>query len=504
MQSISTQGAKLLSTSLRAPAVYIWAQLPAIINQYGNIDPAKLGSQIILDKVTSFQVINVLDIGADKMDFSLEGTTWDYSPLTHNSKFGKYFAVGAVDIKYQAFLGIAKDGASTVWPKGVYVSETVTQDVSEGLATFSVNTLDQFSLFMGNVYTSFPPRLYGVQNSTYFNPNYALKNPSGDLKAYVSDTCYWMQSANLPIWNSDYIQVAVYSSTVNNGTTPIPNSGSTAYTIDYNKGWVTFTTAQPAGSVISVDARPLAMKPELALYHLFVDFGAWDPNFIKFDQTGTVIPLIELSRDRSIMDIARDIVALIGPRGQRWRLWIDESGYLRLSEQASDGPSVVTLIDTKDIIRNTPEYSTKTLNNVIRAQSQISSNQPIEVISYDIYSISTYGQKPTFDVPTQLVNMTKTMDAGSAMSYLNGICNSLLFEYCRPSLVTEIEILPNPALQVGDAIDIIEAKTGLGINPPTNNVAPHSDTLFNWITNGTLTVSTTGPNGSNAAQYTAP
>lgn len=463
MQTVSAQLTAMLTTAFRAPSVYVWAQIPVITNAATSaFDAQKLGSQIILDKILSFNRVSILDTGADSMDFSLDNTLGQYSPLNKNSALGRYMQPGAVDIKYQAWMGNKQNGAETVLPKGVFVSETVSQQLTPNGLSLTINTLDQFSLFRGDAYTSMPPRLYGQQQGSYFNPNFALKNPSGDNKTFVSDTLNWMTSSSqVPMWAADYIDVTVYKSDVGSGMTAVPNSGATAYTIDYINGKVTFTTAQSAGITVSVDAKPLAMKPEVALQHLFIDFGAWDPNFLKFDQSGTVMPVVDLARDRPVIDIAKDIIYMIAPHGIRWRLWIDEAGYIRLTEGAVDGPPVKTLVDTRDILEMSPEYSVSTLLNVIRADAISVNNQPLESIAYSVNSINIFTQKPTYDVPQQFTNICRGMDSGTAMSYLNSLTSSLLFEYCMPQLRMDIKIVPDISLQIGDGIWITEAKTGL-------------------------------------------
>lgn len=480
MQAIDAEAALILASSVRAPRVYAWVQYPLIVDQTVNsYDFTKLGSQLVLNQFTAMRRINVLDTGADSLDLEMQGQVNDYTPLNSTSKYGRYFTPGAVDIKWQLWMGVIKDGAEVIWPKGVYVSEATNMD-SQNMATkIQINCLDQFSLFRGDIYTSFPPRLYGGQRSNYYNPNFALT--TNDHQHFICDAGWWMTDPNtFPMWASDFPNTAsgdgsslasgwgVYVSTNNNGMSvcsPSGGSGYSAFTVDTNKGTVSFTTPfTPSGGVyptVSVDARPMAMRPELALYHLLVDFGDWDPAFLKIDQTGTMIPLTDLARDRAILDCAKDIITLVAPHGIRWSLYIDELGYIRFTELSPEGPAVRTLVDTKDILHITPEFSAADIYNVVRAQGTLQNNTPIESISYDIYSISTFGQKPTYDLPAQLTSAVKGMDVGSAASYLNGLTESVLFEYSRPSVLCDIEILADPTLQVGDPINIIESQTGI-------------------------------------------
>jgi hypothetical protein len=463
MQPIDAQYLTLLKSSVRAPRVYVQAQLPLITNALLNtIDPSKLGSMLVIQNVTAFRSSSILESGADSTDFVLDNTAQKYSPLTNSSSLGRYFTPGAIDIKYQIFLGLNLNGAETVLPKGVFVSESVAQGSTHDAHTLTVNCLDQFSTFRGDAYTSFPPRLYGVQNNPYYNPNYALTNPSGDNKTFIGETGNWMQTqGQSPLWASDYVPVAVYMSNSQSGAIAINNSGTTTYTVDFANGKVTFTSAQAAGVIVSVDARPLSMAPELALKHLFVDFGSWDPNFLKFDDTGIQIPLVELSRDRPIMDIARDIVSMTAPRGIIWQLYMDANGFIRFTEGSPDAGPVRTLVDTKDIISFTPEYTVRDMHNVVRANATAFNNQPLTSIAYDVGSISTYGLKPVYDVPQQFLNTTKGSDSGAAMAYLNGLTSSQLFLYSTPTIMVDIEILPDYALEVGDLIGVVEDHTGL-------------------------------------------
>jgi hypothetical protein len=262
---------------------------------------------------------------------------------------------------------------------------------------------------------------------------------------------------------------------------------------------VTFTNAQGATDVISVDARPLAMAPEDMLKHLFVDFGSFSPSFLKFDKTGIYLPILEVARDRSIIDIAKEITWCTAPRGVRWRLYFDENGYLVFTEGAMDGPPVKVLTDERDILRVAPEFGSRDIKNVVRATARAANDQQLTAIAYDVQSISTFGQKPTYDIPTQLLATVGGMDPGSGINYMNGLVNAAIFELSMPSITVEVDILPDYTLQVGDPVAVIEKKTGLGGNGLINkNVVSNSETYTSWTNFNFTLISGAGPGGSSA------
>ena len=465
MLPVDSVMASLLATAVRAPRVYISAQLPAITNAAtGTIDPSKLGSQMIITKPTGLRLRNMIEIGSDSADFTLNNTDGTLSPISANV-YSRYFYPGAIDNKYTIYVGLENEDQEEVYAKGTYVSVTAAQDSSSDGNTLTMNLLDQFSTFMGNVYTQIPPKLYGNQQSADYNPAYALNNPSGDLRYYYCDAVNWMQTTtNNGMLDSDFIQVNVYSSAYNGGSVPVPSTSQFNYTIDYNNGGIAFTNAQGPNDIISVDARPQSINPMLALKHLFEDFGAFSPAFMKFDNPGILIPVMEIARDRSILDVAKDIVFATMPRGIQWQLYFDENGYLIFTEPAIDGPPVVTLTDERDILTITPEYTAKDIHNVVRAQATLNNgsiNMPLVSVSYDVNSISVFGQKPTYDIPIQMLATIPMMDPGGGMAFLNALTMNALVAASTPSINVEMTILPNPALQVGDPIAVIEHKTGI-------------------------------------------
>ena len=487
MQAVNAQLLELLTSLIEAPTCYVWAQLP-VINTTGStpvIQYGYLGSQKILGKITSMTVNRLLAIGSNSMDFTMDNSSGDFSPLDTTQKYSGYLQTGLADLTYQAFLGVTNDGAETILPVGIYLSNSNMQDVEGqyGTNTMTFGGLDQFSLFQGDIYTSFPPRLYGQQTdgSSYYTPNYNLANPSGDLQFFVCDSLNWMvDTQSSVLWAANFIQPNVYVTSYHSGNVPCPEGtpftmNSTSYTMNYSPitGYVVFNPAIPATTVVnsvtvpnvvSVDCTGLSMSPEVALYHLFVDYGEWNPAFLKFDCTGIQIPVVEVGREVSIIQAATDIVNMIAPRGQRWRLWIDEIGYIRLTEGATDHVPVKYLVDTRDLLKCTFQKDTNNLYNVVRANGVSVNNQPITAIAYDVLSINLFSQQPTYDVPSQYLNILQGMDPGAAMSYANGLVSSFLFQYSRPEVTAQVQIMPDTTLQTGDLINIVETSSGISSN----------------------------------------
>jgi hypothetical protein len=548
MLPVDSVMAGILQTVYRAPRAYGIMQIPLISQSNpATIDYQKLGSQLVLSNIQSVRRVNILEPGSDTLDVKLAvGPDGYYSPINESSPAGRYFFPGAVDNKLQLYLGLSNEGQETLLPKGVFVEESFSQVSYEGTNDVSMSLLDQWIECKGQVYTQFPPKLYGNQTSSYYNPNYALRNPTGDMQTYVCDCTNWMQANTDNVyWSNDYIAVEVYvgSSTIAGTTTTaaftVPTVGTTValtvtstsgflvnglvnvvvntgdgdvmtaqvtaitdsthmtvknlgvpgtdlghsvasgasvtsgpastacdptifhFTIEYEKGVVTFANPLPAGSVVSVDARPLAMAPELMIYHLFVDYASLDPNFLKIDNTGIQLPVMENARDRSILDIAKEIAQCTAPRGIQWQIYFDELGYLVFTEAATDGPPVKILTDERDILKISPEYTSRDIYNVVRANATSANDQPITVIAYDVASINTFSQKPTYDIPSQLLATVGGLDPGSAVSLMNGLTSSVLFANSQPTITTDIEILYDPSLQVSDALTIVENKTGI-------------------------------------------
>jgi hypothetical protein len=207
------------------------------------------------------------------------------------------------------------------------------------------------------------------------------------------------------------------------------------------------------------------MAPELMLYHLCHEFGYFDPAWYKFDLTGIIMPVQYIALDQAIRDIAQQIVVTTAPRGIQWSFYFDEYGYIRFQELPLDSGPVWTFTDEVDLIKWAPEFSDKSLSNVVRAESiGAINNQPLTVISIDSDSISTYGQRATYDVPNQYLTCTVGMDPGSAVAYLNGLCNSLLFQLSTPSIAGTATVLPNYNLQNGDVVQIIDKASGTNAN----------------------------------------
>lgn len=453
--------AEILSSSFRSPRVYGILSIPLITDPTTNsLDYTKVGSQLVLDQIQTIRRISILDPGSDTLDGLIQDDEGTLSPITGDSNFGRFFFPGVVDNKLQIYMGMNDGAAESLLPKGVYIVQSFNQDNELSSNAVTLSCLDQWMMFQGTVNTQFPPRLYGNQVSAYFNPNYNLVpvNASGGTATiWACDAVHWMQSGNdNVVWATDFVAPTVYCSLDSSGTTPTPRS----LTIDYANGTVTFATAIPTTAVVSVDARPLGMAPEKMLQHLFSDFGNFSTASMQFDPTGIILPVTDMFTDRSILDIAKDIVFATAVRGLRWRIYFNENGTLIFTEDCCDGPPVKTLVDTYDIIKYTPEYTAKDIKNVIRAQARCITDQPLTVISLNVLSISIFTQSPVFDVPTDLLSTVVSMDPGSALAYLNGLTSSLLFEYSYPTISAEVEIVPDPSLQVNDTIWIKSSATG--------------------------------------------
>lgn len=463
MQAINARLASVLSTAFRAPRVYGLLSIPLLKDTQGTIDYTKYGQNFLVDNILSLRRMNILEPGSDSIDLGAVDNNADLSPINLNSNFGRFFYPGAVDNKLSLYMGLATlDGVNeTVLPKGVYIVKSFKQENREGTLTTSINGLDNWDMFQGQIMAQFPPRLYGNQQSSYYNPNYALTplNASGGTATqWACDAVNWMQnSSDNKVWSTDFVQPAVYVSTDSNGTIPT----SLPYTIDYPTGTVTFTSPLTTLATVSVDARPLAMAPEKILQHLFVDFGNFSLSSCKFDFTGIVLPVLDHSRDQSILDIAKSVAFCCAVRGLRWRIYFDENGSLIFTEDCTDGAPVKVLTDREHILRTSPEFTSADIANVVRATGRCITDQPLTVVSFDVRSINEFSQRPTFDVPTQLVTNLVGMDPGSALAYLNGLTSSFLFEYSTPTISMELDILPDPSLQVNDLIWVRDTQLGL-------------------------------------------
>jgi hypothetical protein len=463
MQPVNEALAALLRTAIRNPRLYAWFQVPVITDATLNsADYAKLGSQLIVDTVTSCRITQILDHGADSINLTMNNPTGAFSPLSQTSPLGKYFYPGAVDNKVALYAGLRNDNTQveTLVPMGVYIIESTAQKSDKESNEMTVTAQDQWFLFNSSTYAEFPPRLFGNQQSSYFNPNYVLTNPSGDGITWVGDTRNWMsQPADGPTYASDYTPISVYVDTTG-GSNPAGTQTTKKYVVNYPLGQIIFTDgAIPSNSVVSVDARPLAMAPELMLRHLFCDYGNMDPSFLKFDNSGIVLPVMQIAHERPINDICTDIAAATAPRGIKWRIFFDELGYLNFRELALDAAPTEVLTDTRDILTFDPEFTVRNLSNVIRAQATSLNNQPLTIISYDVTSINIFTEKPIYEIQSQLLSTVNGMDPGSAIVYMSGLTSSALFDLSTPANNATVEVLYNPLRQKGDVIQIIESLT---------------------------------------------
>ena len=463
MIPLNAQMSALLATQIRAPKVYLGFDVPVQIPQDPNsYDFYKLGSQYLMQNVVSVRTVTSIDFGANTMDISFIDQTGQFSPQSGTAALGRYFFPGIIDNKVQLYYGLGDGSEEVVVPKGVFVVSSFQGNSEAGTNTVTCNMLDQLSVFKGTIYAEFPPRLYGNQTTGYYNPYYNLYpvNPSGGTATiWQCDAVNWMTaSTQAPAYASDFVTPTLYVGT-SMAPASLPYTGTA--TIYAALGQVVFGTAISTSSLVSVDARPLGMAPELMLYHLCHEFGYFDPAWYKFDLTGIIMPVQYIALDQAISDIAQQIVVTTAPRGIQWSFFFDEYGYIRFQELPLDGAPVWTFNDEYDLLRWQPEFSDKDLANVVRAESiGAINNQPLTVISIDSDSISIYGQRATYSVPNQYLTCTVGMDPGSAVAYLNGLCNSLLFQKSTPSIVGTASVLPNYNLQNGDVVRIVDSATG--------------------------------------------
>jgi len=461
MLPVSANLTSLLRTAIRQPRAWVFCQTPTLIDPVlGTVDESKLGSQIILNNILSMRISKILEAGSDSADVVFSNQDGSASPILPTSSLGRYFFPGVVANRLQIYSGIV-DGAGieTAIPEGIFINQAFNQQSQNGENKATINALDNFAMFHGDIYTQFPPRLYGNQTSSFFNSAYQLSNPSGDLTTYICDAVNWMvDSTTAPAWASDFTPLTVY---VGTAASPANTATTLAYTVNYPKGTITFGSAIPSNSVVSVDVRPLSMAPELMLKHLFCDFGNFSPNFLKFDNSGSMLPIMQAVSGNSILDIAKTIAKCTSPRGVEWQLFFDELGYLNFRELAIDGPSVVTLVDQKDILSAPVEYQSQNITNVVTASATGINSQPIEVISYSVDSINIFSQFPDYQVNSALLATVGGMDPGSAVMFMSGLTSSQVFQGGTPTVFIEIEILYNPLLQVGDCVTVREHKTGV-------------------------------------------
>ena len=140
--------------------------------------------------------------------------------------------------------------------------------------------------------------------------------------------------------------------------------------------------------------------------------------------------LLQQGMRTSMSQVMIDIANATAPRGVQWTIFFDELGYLNFKETELDGKPAVTLVDERDILKISPEYTSRNIQNVVRAQATCESQQPITVIAYDIDSITAFTEYPVYDLSTDILTAVLGMDPGSAVAFMSGLCNSHLFQLC--------------------------------------------------------------------------
>lgn len=388
-------------------------------------------------------------------------------------KFSSATTPGSINKKYVIFYGLMSPDLSTqvLVPKGTFIATTAAGSVTAGKNVQTLHGFDVVKQFNFPVYSDFPHPLYGKQNDIRYDANYNLKNPSSDRMTYVCDAKKFMTGlTDNAFFSSNYTNIfgAVSSGSPVNVFVGLPSVPATVpvsaatYTWIPDTGTVIFTSAQAANAVVSVDGIPQAMAPEMMMQHLFVDYAQWDPNYLKFDKSNTLIPTYAGGRGSSIWQIAQDIAAQTAPRGVRWQIRVDEYGVINFYEARIAATPVAVLTDERDLFNIQYTLTSEQLVNVVTADSVSNTNQPLKSVSYDVPSITEDGQRSPFAIPSNLLLATRGYNSGTGISLMNTLTASELYERSKPTLELSCNIVPNYLLQVGDKVTIQEQALGLG------------------------------------------
>lgn len=479
MQPISSTMAQLLALSSRRAVAEVLVQLP---NPLNNLQAA---GQILLDGVTNLSVTKNEEPTSDTIDIQIANGDGRFSPVRSSSSFatmkktGPSFPdvlkVGSVNRKTLAFIGISDmtNGVYrlSTYPQGTFMLSDTTGKTQLGETTQTARGYDLSKEFGFDVFGGLPHPLYGIQNDVRYDSNYNLKNPSGDLKTYVCDGKYFMQvktdnpylaSAFQSVFNGDTAPASGVNVYVGTPTTPATTAtASSNYTWDPKTGTVTFTTAQASDAVVSIDGVPQGMAPETMLWHLFNDYGGYDPANFKFDTTNIVIPSYVGGSGKSVWDVAQDIAGATAPRGVAWRLRMDEFANIRFYEDKYADQPTETLIDERDFFILSYTQTDNQLSNVVRAEAAANNEQAITSISYDIDSISDNGQRKTDDISTKNMMSLRGLPPLQVKSFLDAFTAVELHDKAQPIIEINATVLGNPARQTGDKINVVENASGL-------------------------------------------
>lgn len=390
-------------------------------------------------------------------------------------KYPDLLKVGSVNRKALAFIGLSNISngiyQNSTYSQGTFMLSDTTGKTQLGEVSQTARGYDLSREFAFDVYGGLPHPLYGNQSDIRYDANYNLKNPSGDLKTYVCDGKYFMSAKT----DNSYLASAFQS--VFNGSTPpangvnvyvgTPTSQATSpvssgtYTWNALTGTVVFSTAQAANAVVSIDGVPQGMAPELMLWHLFNDYGGYDPSNFKFSTSNIVIPCYVGGAGKSVWEIAQDIASATAPRGVSWRLRMDEFANICFYEDKYADQPTETLIDERDFFILSYTQTDNQLSNVVRANAAANNQQSITSISYDIDSVSENGQRKTDDLSTNSFLPLRGLPPLQVKSFLDTLTAVELHDKSQPIVEINATVLANPARQVGDKVNVIERADGL-------------------------------------------
>jgi hypothetical protein len=441
------------------------------------------GAQLILDGVTQVTVTRNEETSSDTINYQIANTDYRYSPVKPSVTYlpavnletwmPDAINIGNVNWKTICYIGltniIGDAMVSSIVPQGTYVLSSTSGNNSYASLTQTVQGYDLSHTFNFNVSANLPHTLFGNQTDPRYDPYYNLQNPSADLKTYVCDAKNFMtQVSDNQFLAADFVlifgttaspdSVNVYVGTPTvAATTPV--SAST-YTWNPVTGTVTFSAAQAADAVISIDGVPQSMSPELMLSHLFYDYAHYDPAYFEFNTTNVQLPMYTGSTD-TVWDIAQNIAGMTGPRGVVWRLRMDEYGYILFYEDKYSDTPTETLVDEEDFIQLQYTYTDEQLQNVVSATAYSNTQQPVTSISYDLDSINEFGQRTTYNVNSTLLLSLKGSPSLFVNSMLNMMTASQLTTQSKPIVQLTVTVPPNPSRQCGDKITVIERSNGL-------------------------------------------
>ncbi len=477
MQPMSPILAAILAAQSRDAVAEIIVQGPNPLNTQ------QIGSMLMLDGVTKVSVQRNEDATADTVDYEIANPDGRYSPirgqvapigsLITTDSYPDALRVGSVQWLSIVYLGLRNDDngdyQASLLPQGTFLLESVGGNVQKGTLQQTAHGFDISYSFDYDVTVNLPHTLFGNQTDPRYDPNYNLSNPSGDLKTYVCDAQAFMTALTDNLFLvADY--TLLFGQTASNnsvnvyvGSPTAPASApvsATTYTWYPATGTVVFSSAQASDAIISIDGVPQAMAPEKMLYHLFSDYGHYNPSYFRFQTSNILLPVYTGGTD-TVWHIAQIIAGLTAPRGVSWRLRIDEYGYIQFYEDKYATTPTETLVDERDFFSVQYTYSAEKLANVVRASSVANNQQPIVSISYDIDSINENGQRSTLKIDSSLLTSTRGAPPLFVKSMLDTLTASTLMDNINPTLQIVATVPANPAREVGDKVTVIEQMNGL-------------------------------------------